>query len=295
MKRLKQFSYFEPLTIKEAVEILAEKGSGAYLLAGGTDLLVRMKREDITPTALVNLKRIDALNEIKSDKNGIRIGALSSISSIENSQAIRRSYPVLSQSAGTLGTRSIRNLATIGGNIGRASPASDMSPALIVLQAKVAVEGPSGKREMEIENIFTGPGATSLSSGEIITSFILPNMAPNTGAAYLKMGRRSGGGDCALVGVAVLLTMSNGEAGDIRIVFSSVGPKPMRARHAEEVIMSGTLTEEQMKEAARTAEGEMSPITDMRCSASYRRELIRVLTFRALQEAQQKAQGGIVK
>lgn len=295
MKRLKQFSYFEPLTIKEAVEILAEKGSGAYLLAGGTDLLVRMKREDITPTALVNLKRINALNEIKSDKNGIRIGALSSISSIENSQAIRRSYPVLSQSAGTLGTRSIRNLATIGGNIGRASPASDMSPALIVLQAKVAAQGPSGKREMEIENIFTGPGATSLSSGEIITSFILPNMAPNTGAAYLKMGRRSGGGDCALVGVAVLLTMSNGEAGDIRIVFSSVGPKPMRARHAEEVIMSGTLTEERMKEAARTAEGEMSPITDMRCSASYRRELIRVLTFRALQEAQQKAQGGIVK
>lgn len=295
MKRLKQFSYFEPLTIKEAVEILAEKGSGAYLLAGGTDLLVRMKREDITPTALVNLKRINALNEIKSDKNGIRIGALSSISSIENSQAIRRSYPVLSQSAGTLGTRSIRNLATIGGNIGRASPASDMSPALIVLQAKVAAQGPSGKREMEIENIFTGPGATSLSSGEIITSFILPNMAPNTGAAYLKMGRRSGGGDCALVGVAVLLTMSNGEAGDIRIVFSSVGPKPMRARHAEEVIMSGTLTEERMKEAARTAEGEMSPITDMRCSASYRRELIRVLTFRALQEAQQKAQGGIAK
>ena len=148
---------------------------------------------------------------------------------------------------------------------------------------------------MEIENVFTGPGATSLSSGEIITSFILPHMAPHTGAAYLKMGRRSGGGDCALVGVAVLLTMDDDEAGDIRIVFSSVGPKPMRAKHAEEVIMSGTLNEERMKEAARTAEGEMSPITDMRCSASYRRELIRVLTFRALQEAQQKAQGGIAK
>jgi len=148
---------------------------------------------------------------------------------------------------------------------------------------------------MEIENVFTGPGATSLGAAEIITAFILPDMAPNTGAAYLKMGRRSGGGDCALVGVAVLLTMSNGEAGDIRIVFSSVGPKPMRARHAEEVIMSGTLTEERMQEAASTAEGEMSPITDMRCSASYRRELIRVLTFRALQEAQQKAQGGIIK
>jgi len=292
MKRLRQFSYFEPITIKEAVEVLAEKGSGAYLLAGGTDLLVRMKREDITPTALVNLKRINALNEIKSDKNGMRIGALSTISSIENSQAIKTSYPVLSQAAGTLGNRSIRNLATIGGNIGRASPASDMSPALIVLQAKVAAEGPSGKREMEIENVFTGPGATSLGAAEIITAFILPDMAPNTGAAYLKMGRRSGGGDCALVGVAVLLTMSNGEAGDIRIVFSSVGPKPMRARHAEEVIMSGTLTEERMQEAARTAEGEMS---DMRCSASYRRELIRVLTFRALQEAQQKAQGGIIK
>ena len=295
MKRLRQFSYFEPTTIKEAVEILAEKGNGAYPLAGGTDLLVRMKREDITPTALVNLKRINALNEIKSDKNELRIGALSSISAIENSPAIRTSYPVLSQASGTLGSRSIRNLATIGGNIGRASPASDMSPALIVLQAKVTAEGPSGKREMGIENVFTGPGATSLTAGEIITAFILPNMAPHTGAAYLKMGRRSGGGDCALVGVAVLLTMEGGEAGDIKIVFSSVGPKPMRAKRAEEVVMSGTLNEERMKEAARTAEGEMSPITDMRCSASYRRELIRVLTFRALQEAQQKAQGGIAK
>ena len=296
MIRLRQFSYFEPTSIKEAAEILAEKGKTAYPLAGGTDLLVRMKRGNITPAVIVNLKRIKGLNEIKSENgNGMRIGALTSIAAIEDSSVLKASHPVLAQAAGLIGARSIRNLATIGGNIGRASPASDMAPALVALKARVCIEGSSGSREMDIEDIFEGPGVTNLAGGEIITAFTLAKITPGTGAAYLKLGRRAGGGDCALVGVAALLSMEGDCAKGVRIAMSSVGPKPLRARQAEQVLISGPFTKDRMNQAARAASEEAAPITDMRCSASYRKEMIRILTFRALREAQQKAQGGKAK
>jgi len=293
MIRLKAFSYFEPTSIKEASEILAQQKGDAYALAGGTDLLVRMKRGAIQPAALVNLKRIRDLNGIQSEKDGgTRIGALATIADIENSTEIQKHHPVLAQAAGVLGAQPLRNLATIGGNIGRASPASDMAPSLMVLQARVATEGATGPGERAVDKIFAGPGSTTLSDGEIMTSFFFPAMAPYTGAAYLKMGRRSGGGDCALAGVAALLTLGADGARAVRIALASVGPTPLRAKKAEEVILSGTLTEERMRQAARAAAEEAAPITDMRCSASYRKEIIKILTFRALQEAKQKAQGG---
>ena len=139
------------------------------------------------------------------------------------------------------------------------------------------------------------PDLDNLSAGEIISAFILPETAADSGAAYVKLGRRGGGGDCALVGVAAFLTMQSDHAKQVRIAMSSVGPKPLRALQAEEVVLSGPLNETRMREAAATAAEEAAPITDMRCSASYRKEMVNVLTFRALQQAQQKAQGGKVK
>lgn len=294
MKRLKKFSYYEPTSIKEATALLAEKGGSAYPLAGGTDLMVRMKRGEIIPEVIVNLKRISDLNEINTvNGEGTFVGALASIAAIENSAAIQTDCPVLSQAAGVLGSQSIRNLATIGGNIGRASPASDMAPALIVHKARIRIEGPAGEREMDIEKIFAGPGQTNLTKAEIITSFFVPETAPNTGAAYLKLGRRGGGGDCALVGIAALITLNKDEVKDTRIALSSVGPNPLRAKQAEAVILSGPLSEERMKAAARVAADETSPITDMRCSAAYREEMVKVLTFRALKAALQRIRGEI--
>ena len=293
MKRLKSFSYFEPATLPEAVGILTEKGDDALILAGGTDLLVRMKREDITPSALVNLKRIDGLNRVKKEVGkGTTIGALVPISDIEDSPVIRSSHPVLTQAAGVVGSPSIRTLATIGGNIGRASPASDMAPSLMVLGARVATEGPFGKRDRDLDEIFSGPGQTNLSVGEIMTAFFLPEMAPNSAAAYLKLGRREGM-DCALVGVAALLTVGekDNRARDARVALASVGPVPLRARKAEECLLSGSLTEETLRRAAIAAAVDARPITDMRAGRSYRLELVRVLTFRALTKALHRARG----
>ena len=294
MRRLKPFSYFEPLTLPEASKTLVEQGAHAYALAGGTDLLVRMKRGHIKPTALINLKRVEGLGEIKRETGkGIHIGAAVLISTVEHSPLIRAHFPVLTQAAGLVGAPAIRNLATLGGNIGRASPASDMAAPLIALGARLAICGPQGNKELKAEEIFCGPGKTTLSLGELVTSFFLPEPALRSGAVYLKLGRRQGM-DCAIVGVAAHLALSSKktEAKEARIALASVAPVPLRAKNAEEVLLSGSLTGERLREAARAAAENSSPITDMRASASYRREMVRVITFRALQQALNLAQEG---
>jgi len=296
MRPLKPFAYFEPRQLAEACELLAQQGEGARLLAGGTDLLVRMKKGEIQPSSLVNLKRIPGLDGIQpTPENGLSIGALTSISTLEQSSAVRAKWPVLARAAGVLGSPSIRNLATLGGNIGRASPASDMAAPLMVLAARASVEGPGGKREIPLESLFAGPGKTTLKPGEVIVSFRVPEMPPRSGAAYLKLGRREGM-DLALVGVAVFLNLPAGEGkpAEARIALASVAPMPVRARKAEEELLSGPMTEDRVRKAALAAVSDASPVSDLRASASYRKEMIRVLTTRAVEEARQKAEGGIV-
>ncbi len=256
--------------------------------------MVRMKRGDLAPGALVNLKRIPGLGGIEREPGGgIRVGALAVISAIEHSPLVRTSHPVLAEAAGVLGSPSIRNLGTLGGNIGRASPASDMAPSLLILRARMLVEGPQGKREVEVREFFKGPGETVLSSGELITSFLLPDMAPGSGAVYERIGRREGM-DCALVGVAALVTLSGKDHGvkDAGVALAAVAPVPLRAKRAEQVLLSGSLTEERMKEAARAAAADCFPISDMRASGSYRQEMVQVLTYRALARALRLAEGG---
>jgi carbon-monoxide dehydrogenase medium subunit len=276
------------------VRILADLGKTARPLAGGTDLLVRMKRGTFTPAALVNLKRIPALDAIaREPEGGVRIGALAPISAIQSSMLVRSTHPVLAQAASLVGSPSIRNLATLGGNIGRASPASDMAPALIVLAAVVAAEGLSGTRELGLEELFAGPGTTRLAPGEVITSFLLPEMMPHAGAAYLRLGRREGM-ECALVGAAAFLALSSraDSVREARVALASVAPVPLRAKKAEEVLRSGPLSDARMREAARAAAEESSPLTDMRASGAYRKAMVRVMTYRALRASLQMAQGG---
>jgi carbon-monoxide dehydrogenase medium subunit len=294
MKRLRPFLCFEPTSLSEALRILADQGTKACPLAGGTDLLVRMKRGSFKPAALVNLKRIPGLDAIaREPRGGVRIGALAHISAIQSSTLVRSTHPVLARAASLVGSPSIRNLATLGGNIGRASPASDMAAVLIVLAAVAAVEGPGGKRELGIEELFAEPGVTRLAPGELITSFVLPETMPNSGAAYLRLGRREGM-ECALVGAAAFLALSSraDAVREARVALASVAPVPLRAKKAEEALLSGPLSDARMREAARAAAEESSPITDMRASGAYRKEMVRVMTYRALRASLHMAQGG---
>lgn len=266
-----------------------------YLLAGGTDLLIRMKRGEITPHTLVNLKRISGLSAIEREgQSGIRIGALTTIAEIEHSPALRASHPLLTEAAAALGSPSIRNLATLGGNIGRASPASDMAPSLIVLKARLRIAGPGGSKEVGPESFFTGPGATILQPGELITSVFLPDPAARSGAAYLKLGR-GGGMDCALGSVAVFLTLgkTDTEVKEALVAIGACSAIPMRAKKTEALLVAGSLTDVHIQEAAMAVAEETSPITDLRASESYRRQMVRVLFARALQLALSRARKDI--
>jgi aerobic carbon-monoxide dehydrogenase medium subunit len=294
MKKLKPFEYREPKTLAEAIAILAGEGPRAVPLAGGTDLLVRMKQGVITPSLLVNLKRIAGLDRIeRSEAGGLSIGTLTPIAAVERSLPVGQSYPVLTRAAELLGSPSIRQLATLGGNVGRASPAADTVPALFVLKARVCAAGPEGKREIPIDAFFKGPGQSVLAPAEIITAIVLPDPAPASGAAYRKLGRREGM-DCALVGVAAALSLNGVDRlGEARVALAACGPVPLRAASAEAVLLGGPLDEDRLREAARAAAGDSSPITDMRACADYRREMVEVLAFRALQDAWQAARKGL--
>jgi carbon-monoxide dehydrogenase medium subunit len=294
MKRLREFRYHEPETLEEAVEILASEGDGARVLAGGTDLVVDMKTERVLPSAVVNLKTIPDLDGIRAEPGGTRIGALTRVAAIQESDRVRRCYPALADAAGVLASPPVRAMATIGGNVGRASPASDLTPPLIVLGAAATIIGIDGERNEPVEDLFLGPGATTLAPSDILTSVWLPEPPAGSGSAHLKLGGRGSGTDIAVAGVSVAFRLAgDGSVADPGIVLASVAPTPMRAADAEAAIDGRAPDEETWAAAGEAAAAECRPIGDVRASASYRIALVRVLTVRALRRAAAVAQGGM--
>jgi len=290
LKRLREFDYYEPASLDEAVQILATAGREARVLAGGTDLVVDMKTGRMRPSTVVNLKRIPDLSDVGDDTGGTRIGALTKVTAVEASMLVQERHPALAQAASILGSPIVRALATIGGNVGRASPASDLGPALIVHDAHATVVGVDGTRDELVEDLYVGPGATSLAWSDIITHFILPPPPPGFGSAHVKLGKRGSGTDIALAGVSASVVIgARGEILDCRIVMASLGPIPFRALDTEALLRSEVPTEALLTAAAEAASGEAKPIGDMRASASYRTTLARVLTLRALRGAMESA------
>jgi carbon-monoxide dehydrogenase medium subunit len=286
MKRLREFAYHEPETLDEAIRILDAGDGEARALAGGTDLVVDMKTGRMRPATVVNLKRIPGLTGIEAVPNGTRIGALTTVHAIADSPLVASQHAALAQAAGVLASPPVRALATIGGNIGRASPASDLAPALMVLGATAAIAGPGGERQEPVETLYTGPGTTSLGAGEVITGVILPAPDPRTGSSHLKIGTRLSGIDIAMVAVSTAVTLEpDGTIGRARIALASVAPTPLRAHAAEEALAGTEGSEESLAGAAEIAAGECRPISDVRSGAEHRLELVRVLTLRALRAA----------
>lgn len=232
---LPQFEYFAPKTVEEACSLLTRYSGQAHVLAGGTDLLVRMKQRKITPRFVINLKTIPDLDYIRYDETeGLRMGALVTIQSIKTSTIIRRKYNILNQAASGESTVQIRNQATIGGNLANASPAADGPVSLIALGAKVIIARTGGERAVVLEDFFTGPGQTLLQAGEIITEIQVPSPSPQSGGVYLKHSIR--GADIAIVGVGVVVTLDGESCKDIKIALGAVAPTPIRARKAEDLL-----------------------------------------------------------
>jgi len=291
---MKSFEYVVPEKLEEAVSLLVQHDGKAAILAGGTDLLVKMRDRVLQPGLLIDLKHITDLSGIDySEAEGLRIGALVNICDIEKSRLIQEKFSILSQAAGTLGSAQVRNKATVGGNLCNAAPSADMAPALIGLGASVTLAGPGGENLLPVEEFFTGPGKTALGKGQILKEVRVPNMRAHSEGIYLKFSRRKAT-DLALVGVASVLTMDSALAGctDIRIVLGAVAPTPLRAKRAEAVLRGNKISDFLINEAAKVASEEAAPITDVRASLWYREQIIEVLVNQSIIQALEKLKSG---
>lgn len=283
---LPKFGYLAPGTIGEACTLLSRYKGRAKVIAGGTDLLVKMKDRELTPQYLVGIRNIAELDYIDYDgMNGLRLGAMTSNQSLATSLIIRQKFGILATAAAEIGTPQIRHLGTVGGNLCNAAPSADTASALIALGAEVRLVNSTGERTIALEDFFTGPGETVLKDDELLTEIQVPNLPPRTGGIYLKLFSRSAV-DIATVGVAVMLTMwRDGICYNARIVLGAVAPTPLRAKQAEEIITGRRLEDGVVEQAAQAAAREARPISDVRSSAEYRREMVRVLTRRAIMQS----------
>lgn len=283
---MKSFEFFEPTTLAEASRLFAEEH--AQLLAGGTDIIIGMKAYTETPESVISLQKIPGLAGITTDGDSINIGAMTKVREVELSGDIQQHHTALAEGASEIGSIQIRNLATIGGNIAHASPAADTVAGLLVADAQVDIASADGERTVPINELFTGPGQTVLTPGEIITRFRLPS--PASGSHYIKHKIREVM-DLAFIGVAAAINMDNGTITDARIGLAAVAPTPIRATAAEDLLKGNAPTPALLEQAGEAAAAGCSPISDLRCSAEHRREMVDVLTRRTLERAAERANG----
>lgn len=270
------FSYLRPRSIEETVGILAKHGPAARLLAGGTDLLVRLRSGHTRPDVVVDLKRVAELTSTIEEVNGgLRVGARAVMTDLIADERVRRDYPALVEAATVVGSVQIRNRATVAGNICNASPAADTAPALLAYGATVNLVGPGGRRRIALEAFFTGPGRTILERGELVESIDLRGQTGPVGGAFGRVTRRWGV-DLATINLAIVVT----PAGEARCAFGAVAPRPVLV-----VDTSGVFAARPGDPAARRAAWERlltstSPISDVRGGREYRQAMLEVMSER---------------
>jgi len=285
-KRLKEFQYFSPTTVAEAVSVLKDYNGRAKTLAGGTDLLSLMKLRTLTPECIVSLKKIDGLDYIREEGKELKIGAMTTIATILASEPIKRKFLSLHEAAAVFATPQIRNMATIGGNICRSSPSSDTIPPLMSFGAEVRLVGTKGERKVLLEDFFTGAGENVLDR-EILTEITVPLPDGQYGAAFTKLTRTTT--DLAKINCAVLVVVSGSRCVDIKVVFGAVADRPLRVREVELCIIDQETTDEVIEAAAQKVTECIAPITDVRSTAEYRAQVSQVLAKRTIKQAINRA------
>lgn len=285
------FEYHIPTSIGEATALLARLRDDAKVLSGGQSLLPMMKLRLATPQHLIDINRIPGLAYIREADGVLKIGALTREADLEESDLIRTRYPILFDTSKVIADPLVRNLATVCGNLAHGDPANDHPATMLALGAELVVAGQKGERRIPVGSFFTGPFATALDSGEILVEIRIPFPPPRSGGAYLKLKRKVG--DFATAAVAVQVTLSStGTCERAGIGLTNVGPTPIEAKKAEAFLKGKRLDEGAIKQAAQLAADESRPTSDIRGSAEYKRDLVRVLTARALARALERAAGG---
>jgi len=285
------FTYLKPGTVKEALTMLADHADECKVICGGQSLLIVMRQGLVTVDYLIDLKGLDELNYIKcDDKEGLKLGATTTHRTIEKSDVIKKSYPILAAMEEKLASIQVRNWGTIGGNLAHADAAGDPAPVLISLDAKVKLGSAKGERVMTLEEFYTDLFETALGEGEIILEVQVPPMAPKSASAYQKFNLLEN--DQGIVAVAVTLAADNGVCKDATIVLGNAGVTPIRAKSAEKVLIGQKLTDQLFAEAGVAAAGDADPVSDIHSSAEFRKHLITVLTKRMAKQAWDQANKG---
>jgi carbon-monoxide dehydrogenase medium subunit len=286
---LPKFDYFTPKSLEAALSLIAEKGEGARIFAGGTDLMVMMSRGRAKPKALIALQGINGLDEIRFDpQNGLTIGATAHLADVASHPDILNHYPALPNAILHMANVEVRNMGTVAGNLCNAAPSADTAPPLITMEAKVTLSSLNGERQLSLDEFFRGPGLTAMDHGEILTTIHVPPPPPSSGASYKRISARCGV-DIAAVGVGVMGVFDGETFKQARIVLGAVAPVPMRATETEALLQGQAWSQELGLKAGVKAAEEAKPISDVRASAEWRKKMVAVLTTRALEEAYERA------
>jgi carbon-monoxide dehydrogenase medium subunit len=278
--------------VEEAVSLLRDHGEDAKILAGGQSLMPLMNMRMARPEALIDLSRVTALDYIRETDGALAIGAMTSKRSVERSELVRSRQPLLHAATLLVAHPQIRNRGTVGGSMAQADPAAEYPAVALVLGAELRALGPDGERTIEADDFFVSYLTTALEPAEVLIEVRFPMLDEGTGWAFQELSRRHG--DFAMAGAAVTLSVEGaGRCTKARIVLFGVGPVPIRARGAEQVLVGESLGGPLLETAARKASSELDePLSDVHASAEFRRHLAEVLARRALTEAMARAGGG---
>ncbi|BCG96442.1 FAD binding domain-containing protein [Mesorhizobium sp. 131-2-1] len=283
--------YIRPHSIDDAVGLLAGSSGTAAILAGGSDLLVRMKGGFIEPDLIVDIKAIDGLSEIRESAEGFSIGAAVPCAVLGENASVRKAWPGVVEAAKLIGSKQVQGRCTIVGNLCNASPAADSVPALVAAGARASIAGPGGRRTIAVEAVPTGPGRTSLAKGEIIDAILLDKRAPRSGDAYLRFIPRTEM-DIAVVSAGVNLTLDEqGVVKAARVALGAAAPTVLLVEEAAEALIGRTLDEAALERLAKVCAGACRPIDDKRGTIEFRRKVAGVLARRAATTAYQRAGG----
>ena len=282
--RLPAFDFHSPSTVEEALELKARLGSTARLMAGGTDLLPRLRAGRVTCRHVIGLKGVDRLRSLAfDDATGLTIGATALLVDVAGNPPTRQHFPMLVDAISRLATVQVRNKATVAGNLCNASPCADTATPLMAFGARAGIVGPAGRREVSVEGLITGPGKTVVGDDELLESIQVPMPRAGLRTRFTKCTPRSRV-DISAVSVSVALTLAGDRVDTIDIFLGTVAPTPMRAANAESVLRGKKPTPELLEQAARTAQGECRPVTDFRATKEYKLRMVYVLTRRILEE-----------
>ena len=284
------FEYHAPTSIGEATRLLSRLGDDTKVLSGGQSLIPLMKLRLATPRHVVDINGIPDLAYLRESDGVLRIGALTRESDLEASDLIRSRYPLLHDTSKVIADPVVRNLATVGGNLAHGDPANDHPPTMLALGVEIVVAGPAGERRVPVTSFFTGPFATALKGDEILVEIRVPSPGPRSAGAYLKLERKVG--DFATAAAAVQLDLdANGVCTRAGIGLANVGATPIRAEAAESWLKGKRLDEATIKRAGELAAQAAQPAADLRGSVEYKKDLVRVLTARALRKSLERIGG----